>query len=70
MNNFYEEVRSRAFSAFRTLAKDFAPFDDAAMLVGAADTKVSLTRSKIVKTIDTEWIDRIEQTIGALDAII
>ena len=40
------------------------------MLVGAADTEVSLTRSKISKTIDTEWIDRIESSIGALDAII
>ena len=70
MNNFYEEVRSRAFSAFRSLAKDFAPFDDAAMLVGSADTKVSLTRSKIVKSIDTEWIERIEEAIPALDIII
>ena len=70
MNNFYEEVRSRAFSAFRSLAKDFAPFDDAAMLVGSADTQVSLTRSKIVKTIDTEWLDRIEDAIPALDTII
>ena len=59
MNKFYEEVRSRAFSAFRSLAKDFAPFEDAAMLVGSSDTRVSLTRSNIVKTIDTEWIDRI-----------
>ena len=70
MNNFYEEVRSRAFSAFRSLAKEYAPFDDAAMLVGSADTQVSLTRSKVVKTIDTEWIDRIEAAIPALDLII
>ena len=70
MNNFYEEVRSRAFSAFRSLAKEYAPFDDAAMLVGSADTQVSFTRSKVVKTIDTEWIDRIEAAIPALDLII
>ena len=70
MNKFYDEVRSKAFSAFRALAKDYAPFDDANMIVGAADTTVSLTRSKILKTIDTEWIDKIEAAIPALDIII
>ena len=70
MNKFYDEVRRKAFSAFRALAKDYAPFDDANMLVGAADTNVSLTRSKILKSIDTEWIDKIEAAIPALDVII
>ena len=40
------------------------------MLVGSADTEVSLTRSKITKTIDTEWIEEIEAAIPALDIII
>ena len=40
------------------------------MLVGAADTAVSLTRSKIQKSIDTEWIEKIEAAIPALDTII
>ena len=40
------------------------------MLVGSADTEVSLTRSKITKTIDTEWIEKIEAAIPALDIII
>ena len=57
MNNFYEELKSKAYSAFRTLSRECAPFEDANMLVGAAETNVSLARSKIVKSIDTEWIE-------------
>ena len=70
MNKFYEELKSKAFSAFRSLSRECPPFEDANMLVGAADTAVSLTRSKIQKTIDTEWIERIEAAIPALDTII
>lgn len=70
MNSFYEELKSKAFSAFRMLSRECAPFEDASMLVGSADTEVSLTRSKISKTIDVEWIEKIENALGALDAII
>ena len=70
MNSFYEELKSKAFSAFRMLSRECAPFEDANMLVGSADTEVSLTRSKISKTIDVEWIEKIENALGALDAII
>ena len=70
LNKFYEELKSKAFSAFRSLSRECPPFEDANMLVGAADTAVSLTRSKIQKTIDTEWIERIEAAIPALDTII
>ena len=70
MNNFYEELKSKAFSAFRALSRECAPFEDANMLVGSADTEVSLTRSKITKTIDTEWVEKIEAAIPALDIII
>ena len=70
MNRFYEELKSKAFSAFRTLSRECQPFDDANMLVGAADTLVSLERSKVQKSIDTEWIQRIEDAIPALDTII
>ena len=70
MNSFYEEVKSKAFSAFRALSREYAPFEDASMLVGSADSKVSLTRSKITKTIDTEWIEKIEAAIGAIDVIV
>ena len=70
MNSFYEELKSKAFSAFRALARECEPFGDANMLLGAADTDVSLARSKIQKTIDTEWIERIEASIPALDTVI
>ena len=70
MNKFYEEIKSKAFSAFRALSRECPPFEDANMLVGAADTKVSLTRSKISKTIDTEWVERIEAAIPAIDIIV
>ena len=70
MNSFYEELKSKAHSAFRTLSHECGPFEDANMLVGSADTQVSLTRSKIQKTIDTEWIEKIEKAIPALDVII
>ena len=70
MNKQYEELKDLAFSAFRTLAKDCEPFADAQMVVAAADTNVSLKRNKISRTIETEWIERIEETIPALDTII
>ena len=70
MNSFYDELKSKAFSTFRALTRECEPFGDATMLLGAADTDVSLARSKIEKAIDTEWIERIEATIPALDTVI
>ena len=70
MNSFYEELKSKAFSAFRALARECEPFSDANMLLGAADTDVSLARSKVQKAIDAEWIERIEAAIPALDTVI
>ena len=70
MNKQYEELKDKAFSVFRTLAKECEPFADAEMIVAAADTNVSLKRNKISRTIEIEWIERIEATIPALDTII
>lgn len=70
MNNLYEEIKSKAASAFRTLSNECVQFDDARMLLGAADSTTSLTRSKISKAIDTDWIDKIEAALPALDVII
>ena len=70
MNENYEQFRQKAFSAFRGLAKESAAFEDAEMLLGAAETSVSLKRSRLVKNIDTEWISVIEETIPALDILI
>ena len=70
MNKQYEELRDKAFSVFRTLAKECEPYADAEMLVASAETNISLKRSKITRTIDIEWIERIEDAIPALDTII
>ena len=70
MNNLYEEIKNRASSAFRTLSNECVQFDDARMLLGAADSTTSLTRSKISKAIDTDWIDKIEAALPSLDVII
>ena len=70
MNKLYEELRSKAFSAFRTLSREYPPFEDANMLLGSADTAVSLTKSKTSKFIDTDWIDKIEAAIPAIDIIV
>ena len=69
-NSFFEEVKSKASSSLRALAKEYAPYDDANMLVGSAENTVSLARSKMVKAIDTEWVDKIEEALPALDVII
>ena len=70
MNKQYEELRDKAFSVFRTLAKECEPYADAEMILASADTNVSLKRNKITRTIDIEWIERIEAAIPALDTII
>ena len=70
MNKFYEDVKSKALASYRALAKEYAPFKDANMLLGAAEKSVSLARSKTVKTIDTEWITKIEEAIPELDTVI
>lgn len=70
MNKQYEELRDKAFSVFRTLARECEPFADAEMLLAAADSSVSLKRNKITRTIDIEWIERIEATIPTLDTIV
>ena len=70
MNKLYEEIKGKAQSAFKALAKECVQFDDVRMLLGAADATTSLTRSKVSKTVDTEWIDKIESALPILDMII
>lgn len=70
MNKLYEEIKSKAYSAFRALSKECVQFDDARTLLAAADSSTSLVRSKISKAIDTDWIEKIEQALPALDIII
>ena len=70
MTKQYEELRDKAFSVFRNLARECEPYADAEMILASAESKVSLKRSKITRTIDIEWIERIEAAIPALDTII
>ena len=70
MSKIYDDLKNRSYSLFRTFAREYPPFNDANLLLGAAESAVSLTRSKINKTIDTEWIDKIEAAIPAIDLIV
>ncbi len=66
----YEAFRQKAFSAMRQLAKECPELEDAEMLVGSADTKAALFKQDIYKTIDTEWIDAIEEALPYMDLVI
>ena len=70
MNKQYEELRDKAFSVFKTLSRECEPYADAEMILASADSNVSLKRNKITRTIDTEWIERIEAVIPVLDLIV
>ena len=70
MNNIYEEFRDEVFSAMRGLTNQCPAFADAQMLVAASDVTASLKRSTIHRNIDSEWVDRIEETIPYLDLIV
>ena len=70
MNKQYEELRDKAFSVFKALARECEPYADAEMIFASADSSVSLKSNKITRTIDVEWIDRIEAIIPTLDTII
>ena len=70
MNNKYEELRSKAFSALQRLAKQNPDYDEMRMIIGGADAEASLKQRVIRKSIDTEWLTRVEQALPALDIII
>ena len=70
MNTNYEKFRAKVFSAMRGLAKDCPEFSDAEMLVASSDVTASLKRSTIHRSIDLEWVDKIEATLPYLDLIV
>ena len=70
MNNKYEELRSKAFSALQRLAKQNPDYEEMRMIIGGADAEASLKQRVIRKSIDTEWLTRVEQALPALDIII
>ena len=70
MNRIYDDIKNKALSAMRALAKDCPSYADAKMLIASSETAVSLKRNKVHKKIDSEWIERIEATIPYIDVIV
>ncbi len=70
MESSYESFRRQASSVMRRLREECPEFADAELLLGSADTEASLFKHDIYKTIDTEWIEVIEQTLPYLDLVI
>ncbi len=70
MGSRYDNFREMVFNSMQKLAKDAPAFEDAQMLVGGSEATASLIEQDIYKSIDTEWIDAIEQTLPALDIIV
>ncbi len=62
--------RSKAFACLKQLAEESPAYDDAKMLVASADTVASLKNNTVRRSIDTEWIEKIEYAIPYLDAFI
>ena len=65
-----KSFRSKVYNHLFTLAQESPAYEDAKMLVGSAETVVSLKNNTVHRSIDTEWIEKIEYTIPYLDAYI
>ena len=61
---------SDVFSSFHRLAQEHPQFEDAQMLVGASDAKASLKKKVIRRSVDTEWVNVIEEKLPYLDLAI
>ena len=70
MENELEALRSDVFSSFHQLGKKHPQLQDAEMLAGGAEAAASLQRKIVRRTIDDEWITRIEEALPYLDIVI
>lgn len=70
VNTSYKTYRDEVFSFFTDLARKCPAYDDVQMLVGSADSDALLKRSVVRKTIDNEWIEKIEAAIPYLDTFV
>ncbi len=70
MNEQYNKFREDVFSSMRALAKENEIFSDAQMILGASSATVALSKQDILKLIDTDWIDEIENTLPYLDVVV
>ena len=69
-NEEMKQFKGEVHSFFSALARKCPLYDDAQMLVGSGDSGAELKRSIVHKTIDTEWIDVIENALPYLDLFI
>ena len=70
MNKKYEELRAKAYAALRALSRECEDYREAQMLVGSAETEASLRRKTVRRSIDTEWVEKIEAALPSLDIIV
>ena len=70
MDKDNKTFRSKVYDHLQALAQESPAYDDAKMLVGSADTLASLKNNTVYRSIDTEWIEKIEYAIPYLDAFI
>ncbi len=70
MQNEYKSFRDKVFSALHTLAKENSIYEDARMLVGSSEAEATLVKQDVLKTIDTEWLEKIEEYLPYLDTVI
>ena len=66
----YQDFKEKAFSALSNLAKESELYAETRMTVGSADTEAQLKRQIVRKSIDTEWIEKIEYALPYLDLVI
>lgn len=70
MDKENKSFRSKVFTHLSQLAQESPAYEDAKMLVGSADTVASLKNNTVRRSIETEWIEKIEYAIPYLDAFI
>ena len=69
MEETAQKLREDVSSAFHQLAKEHPQFGDARMLVGASEATASLQKQITHRTVDMEWIQKIEDTLPYLDMV-
>ena len=70
MENELESLRSDVYSSFHQLGKKHPQLEDAEMLVGGAEAAASLQRKVVRRSIDEEWINRIEYALPYMDIVM
>ena len=70
METELESLRSDLYSSFHQLGKKHPQLEDAEMLVGGAEAAASLQRKTVRRSIDDEWIARIEYALPYMDIVM